>query len=106
MSILKEVKRANKKYSLFSEGDKILIAFSGGVDSSALLAVFLELQKEYSLELFLGHFNHKLRREAEADERFVKDTARRLSLPVFNGSKDVRSYAKVHKLNLEEAGRL
>jgi tRNA(Ile)-lysidine synthase len=106
MSIIKEVKRANKRYSLFSEGDKILIAYSGGMDSSALLAVLMELKEEYSLELFLGHFNHKLRKEAEEDEKFVKNTAQKFSLPIFIGSEDVRSYAAKHKLNLEEAGRL
>jgi tRNA(Ile)-lysidine synthase len=104
--VLETVRETIRKHRLLERGDKVLIAFSGGLDSTGLVAVFLEVQQEWSLRLFLGHFNHRLRPNASADERFVRRIAQQHALPLFVGSKDVRSFAKKNKLNLEEAGRL
>ncbi len=103
--LLEKVKKTIQDHGLFHKEDKILIAYSGGVDSTALIHLLLELQKEWPLELFLGHFNHKLRQSAEEDERFVRDTARKLSLPLFVGRGDVRARAKALRQNIEETGR-
>lgn len=103
--ILKRVKKTIEEYRLFEKKDRILIAYSGGKDSTALLHILLELRPEWQLQLFLGHFNHKLRQKAEEDEGFVRDTALKLSLPLFVGSEDVRYRAKTMKMNIEEAGR-
>ncbi|MFQ5721843.1 MAG: tRNA lysidine(34) synthetase TilS [Candidatus Aminicenantales bacterium] len=103
--ILATVRKTITRYNLLQQADHVLIAYSGGTDSSCLLAVLLELQKEFSLRLSLAHFNHKLRLQADEDERFVRETAARHSLPLFVGSAKVGSLAKKRKLNLEEAGR-
>jgi tRNA(Ile)-lysidine synthase len=103
--LLEKVKKTIQEHGLFHTKDKILIAYSGGVDSTALLHLLLELQKEWPLELFLGHFNHKLRQSAEEDERFVRDAARKLSLPLFVGRGDVRARSRAMKQNIEETGR-
>ncbi len=103
--LLEKVKKTIQDYGLFFKEDKILIAYSGGVDSTALLHLLLELQKEWPLELFLSHFNHTLRQSAEEDERFVREAARKLSLPLFVGRGDVRARAKAMKQNIEETGR-
>jgi len=103
--ILQTVRKTITRYNLLEKGDRVLIAYSGGKDSSCLLALLLELKNEFSLDLSLAHFNHKLRLSAEADEQFVKETAQKHSLPLFVGSADIRSLAKKNKLNLEEAAR-
>jgi len=103
--ILERVKKTIQEYKLLEKKDKIIIAYSGGVDSTGLLNLLFELREEWSFELFLGHFNHKLRQKAGEDEQFVKHMAQKYSLPLFVGSKDVRSYARAKKLNIEEAGR-
>jgi tRNA(Ile)-lysidine synthase len=103
--ILDRVKKTIQEYKLLERKDRILVAYSGGVDSTGLLTLLLELRQEWFFELFLGHFNHKLRHAADEDEQFVRRVANRYSLPLFVGSKDVRSYARKKRLNIEEAGR-
>ena len=103
--ILERINKTIQEYKLLEKKDRILIAYSGGVDSTGLLKLLLELREGWSFELFLGHFNHKLRHTADEDEQFVKRMAQKYSLPIFVGSKDVRSYARAKKLNIEEAGR-
>src|SRR5512143_4033600 len=90
---------------LIVPGDRVLAAVSGGADSVALTALLLKLREEMPLEVRLAHFNHRLRPEAGRDERFVRDLARRLVLPLSVGSADVRAAAARRRLNLEEAGR-
>lgn len=49
-------------------GTRILIALSGGIDSSALLLALAETRDYHGLELHAAHFNHQLRgAESQAD---------------------------------------
>lgn len=105
MMILDQIKKTIKRYNLLEEKERVLVAYSGGLDSSGLLALLLELREEWDIEIFLGHFNHKLRQGAEEDEHFVRDMSRKFSLPLFVGSGDVQSHAKENGLTIEEAGR-
>src|SRR4030042_107562 len=103
--LLRQVKKTIARHGLLESGDKVLVACSGGADSSALLAVLLELREEYALRLAIGHFNHRLRRSADDDERFVIRMAQKLGLPVYVRREDIRAFAAKQGLNSEEAGR-
>jgi tRNA(Ile)-lysidine synthase len=103
--LLNKFKSTIAKYRLLREGDKIIVACSGGADSTALLALFLELKKELRLELIVAHFNHKLRASAAEDEQFVREAAERSNLAFIGRSQDVRAAARRQSLNLEEAAR-
>ncbi|MFZ2053981.1 MAG: tRNA lysidine(34) synthetase TilS [Candidatus Aminicenantales bacterium] len=103
--LLSKVRKTIARFDLLERDDKVLIACSGGADSSALVAALLELGDEYSLRLALAHFNHRLRRGAAADERFVIDLAQRLGLSLYLRREDIRAFARKRGMNIEEAGR-
>jgi tRNA(Ile)-lysidine synthase len=94
------------RFGLIRPGDRVLVAFSGGQDSAALLALLLDLRGEMPFEIFLAHFNHRLRPSAGEDADFAREVAAGAGLKAIVGSRDVRRFARRHKLNLEEAARI
>lgn len=64
-------------------GERLLVAVSGGPDSTALLAALTELAPERGLLLTAGHVDHGLRGAESAAERAdVETLAHRLGVPV------------------------
>ena len=85
---------------------KVLVAVSGGPDSTALLHLMLEASKQLDIELAVAHFDHALRgEESRRDARFVEKLSRDLGLPFYKGTGDVRSRAKKAGISLQEAAR-
>jgi len=98
-------KQTVDKFEMLCPGDRVMLAYSGGTDSSALLGLLLKLRKERPLEICLAHFNHHLRAAAAEEENFVREVARRYKLPLDVGGENVKRFALDHRMNLEEAGR-
>lgn len=74
--------RLIRSRKLVAPGDKVLLALSGGADSTALLCLFLEIRSQLDLELACAHLNHGLRgKESEADAEFVRSLAADYRLP-------------------------
>ena len=68
--------RLIRSRQLVAPGDRVLLALSGGADSTALLCLFLEIRPGLDLELAVAHLNHGLRgKEADADAEFVRSLA-------------------------------
>lgn len=103
--VYKRFKETLTRHDLIGPGDRVLVAFSGGQDSAALLDLLLRLRNEVPIEISLAHFNHKLRPSADDDEAFARAVARKYKLRIVAGSRDVRLFAGRRKLNLEEAAR-
>ena len=83
-------------------GGKVLLAISGGADSTALLHVLAALR----LDIHCAHINHQLRGdESQRDEDFVIEQCQKLKVPVITKKIDVRDYAKKSKLSIETAAR-
>ena len=91
---------------MLSSGDRVVVAFSGGIDSTALIYILNSLGKKLKIKLFAAHLNHQIRgKDAEADASFVKKTSEKLGIPCFIEKFDVPGFAKQEKLNLEDAAR-
>ncbi len=93
---------------LFGCGENVLLAVSGGADSTALLHTIRKLIDEniLSIRLFCAHINHQLReRQADADEFFVVMQADKLQIPIITKRVDVRGFARGNKLSIETAAR-
>jgi tRNA(Ile)-lysidine synthase len=100
------VQRSIVARKLFSRGERILVAVSGGVDSIVLLALLAELAGERRWKLFVAHFNHQLRgRASDGDERFVSQVAKRLGLPFCAGRGAVKQLARAQGISIEMAAR-
>ncbi len=103
--MLEKVREALRRWRMVSPGEKVLVAVSGGADSMALLYALFWLRKEFGIELALAHLDHGIRQDTSADLQVVRTAAEDLDLPLIHGRVDAPSYAKEHKLNLEEAAR-
>lgn len=97
----------NARADLFSEGDRVVCAVSGGADSMALLLWLLSVRDDLGITVCAAHFNHRLRaEEADRDEAFVRDFCRAQEIELHSGSGDVGKYAHEHGLSTEEAARI
>jgi tRNA(Ile)-lysidine synthase len=91
---------------LMPPGSAVLLAVSGGADSMALLAGACQVVPETGWLLSVGHVHHGWRgREADRDEAFVRDSARRLGLPFASRRRDARAEAGSLGLSPEAGAR-
>lgn len=66
---------------MFGRGQRVLVAASGGPDSTALLALLVELAPALGIEVIAAHLNHQLRgAEAQADAQFVAELCTRFGV--------------------------
>jgi len=69
--------------ALHLRGRRVVVAASGGIDSSVLSHLLAELRRDLCLSVTLAHVNHGLRGEgSEGDQKGVEALGARLGLPV------------------------
>lgn len=80
--MIKKIEQTIKKYHLLEEGDKVVVALSGGPDSCALLVSLIGFVNAWRLKLVVAHFNHGLRQsQSDEDEVFCRSLAQKFNLP-------------------------
>ena len=85
----------------------MVVAVSGGPDSTALLHILSRLSPTFDLALIAVYINHGIRRaEAAREEVLVAEIAADLGIDYEIGRVKVREYAGSHDLSIEHAGRL
>lgn len=96
-----------RRYSMITQGDKVLVAVSGGPDSVALLHALWSLRDELGITLHVAHLNHSFRGEAsDADAEYVRGLAESLNIPATIEKVDVPRVRRTLRLSPEEAARL
>ncbi len=85
MGLLTQVKEFIKKEKLLKKGDFVLIGVSGGADSVCLSYILNELKYEFGITVALAHFNHNLRKSAVRDEKYIRELALKLNIPLYVG---------------------
>jgi tRNA(Ile)-lysidine synthase len=95
-----------RKYNMIQDGDKVIVALSGGPDSVCLLHILYSLKQQYNLTLYAAHINHCLRgEESDADEKYAKNLCGRLGIECFVKKVDINKLSKERGLSSESAGR-
>lgn len=91
-----------KKNNLFDEGDSILLAISGGLDSMVMLSLF----NQAGFNIGVAHANFKLRgEESDGDEAFVRSFCEAHKIPFFTTAFETNNYAVEKKISIQMAAR-
>lgn len=71
------------RYRMMQPQQRVVVGFSGGADSTALLFALHQLEQQLDIRLEACHINHCLRgEESERDQRFCTDFCRRYNIPL------------------------
>ena len=84
----------------------VLVAFSGGADSSVLLHILKNDSVAHGYNLHAAHFHHGIRgEEADRDAKFCKDICEKLGIPFYLGYADIPLLAKENGNSIETEAR-
>ncbi|MFM8770950.1 MAG: tRNA lysidine(34) synthetase TilS [Candidatus Kapaibacterium sp.] len=87
------------------DNQTVLVAVSGGVDSTTLLHLLCDARTARNLTVHVAHVDHTLREESGNDAAFVEQLALAAKAPFHSCRVDVRGYAAKHGCGIEAAAR-
>ncbi|MCD6550897.1 MAG: tRNA lysidine(34) synthetase TilS [Thermotoga sp.] len=90
---------------MIKEGDRVLVAVSGGIDSMTLLYILKKLSPLLKIETIAAHLDHRIRDSSERDRKFVEDICHRWNVSVETAVVDVPALWKGSGKTLEEVAR-
>ncbi len=107
MELVEKLKSSLTSNNLVKRGDKILLAVSGGLDSTALLDMFSKIQEAFDLTLGILHVHHGIRGEdADRDLKFVRNLSKKYNLPFYFKKVDSKKFMREQRYSLEESARI
>ncbi len=103
----KKARATIEQFYMLPHGAKVVVGFSGGADSVALLHFLASMREEFQWELSALHVHHGLRgAEADADAAFATAFAATLGISCAVKRVDVRAESRERRMGEEECGRL
>ncbi len=98
--------KAIKDFSLFEGQTGVLVGFSGGADSAALVHILYKYCNERGIYLAALHINHGIRgAEADRDEKFCAEVCKELGIDFRCIREDIPKMSKEIGTGLEETAR-
>lgn len=96
-----------RKLRLPTSGETVVVAVSGGADSTALLLAIEELKTRNKLfvDVCVAHLDHGLRKSSSKDAKWVRELATKLGFRSVIGRSKVAENAAESSDNLEQAAR-
>lgn len=104
--VLDKIHKADHAHDLLGNHDKIVVALSGGSDSTALLFALSKLQRRYRLGLFTAHLDHGLQVGSGSFATQAKKISSDLGIPFYSKKVLVAALARASGRSLEEEGRI
>jgi tRNA(Ile)-lysidine synthase len=80
--VLERVTFTARKHAMFEPGQTVIVACSGGPDSTCLLHSLARLRRLFRIGVVAFHFDHRLRPDSPDDADYVRRQAERLGLAV------------------------
>ena len=100
--MLREFQLYINRCNLIAEGDRLILALSGGIDSMVLADLLLKTKVDF----VVAHCNFHLRgKESDGDEQFVREFAERNDVQCFVKHFDTEKYAEEKGVSIEMAAR-
>ena len=106
VDLVSTVRATVTQHKMLLYGKTVVVAVSGGPDSTALLHLLASLRAEYNLTLVAAHLNHGFRgAEADADADYVAALCRDLGVDCVVEKIDVPEVQQRRRLSAQEAAR-
>lgn len=101
-----KIEQAILDFGMTHKMNGILVGYSGGADSGALLHYLHKYSIDHNIHIAAVHVNHGIRgEEADRDERFCRDVCESLGIELFVERFDVPEIARKEGKGIEEAAR-
>jgi len=101
--IYQTVIKTIEQYKMLDGVKSVLLGFSGGADSTALLHCMRQMT---DIDLYAVHVNHGIRDgEALRDQRFCEEFCKRYGIKLFVEIADIPKIAEINRISVEEAAR-
>ena len=97
-----KVLKTIEKYNMINNGEKVVVAVSGGPDSICLLNILNNIKDKLNIKIVVAHVNHSLREEANEETEYVKNFCKKLNIECYIKKVDILEISKKKKIGTKE----